>query len=133
MKLNYDEFSLRFLRPAIFNGEELELEVKFEDASLYHVNIDKAKVLEMPVGDTGCIRGFVCFAEKENKSLNHHKYLVMYMDGEELTSFINKFEIRNINETVKVRVKHIYAVLEKENYTGTEYEEIIGFKLLKLI
>ena len=63
MKLNYDNFALRFLRPAVFNS----------------------------------------------------------------------YGVRDINVTAKVRVKHIYAVLEKENYTGTEYEEIVGFKLLSLI
>lgn len=131
MKLNYDEFALRFLRPAVFNNEELELEVKFEDASLYHVNIDTAKAIDAVVGDTVCIRGCACFVE--NESLTHHKYFAMYMSGEELTSFINKFGVRDITETVKVRMKLIYAVLEKENYTGTEYEEIIAFKLLKLI
>lgn len=132
MKMNYDEFLLRFLRPAVFKDEELdELEVNFEDATLYHVSIDKAKALKMPVGDTVCISGCAYFVESEVET--HGKYLTIYMSGGELTKFINRYGIRQINETVKMRVKHIYAVLEREDYTGTESEEIIGFELLNLM
>ena len=131
MKMNYDEFMLRFLRPAIFNGEELELEVEFEKASMYSVNINNVKALRMPVGDTVCIGACVHFAESDTKT--HGKFFTIYMSGDELTKFINKFGTRDICGKVKMRVKHVYVVLEKENYTDTEYEEIIGFELLSLI
>lgn len=129
--MNYDEFMLRFLRPAIFNGEELELDVEFEKASMYSVNINKVRALKMPVGDTICIGACIHFIESDTKT--HDKFITIYMSGDELTKFINKYGARDISDKIKMRVKHVYEVLEKENYSDTEYEEIIGFELLSLI
>ena len=129
--MNYDEFVLRFLRPAIFKGEELEFEVDFEDCDMCRVDIERVKALNMQVGDTVRINGCVHFVESETET--HIKYLTIYMSGDELTKFIDKFGTRDINAVVKMRVKYIYAILERENYTGTEYEELVGFQLLNLM
>jgi hypothetical protein len=130
MKMNYEEFMLRFLRPAIFNGEELELDVEFEKASLYHVNINTVRALKMIDGDTACINGRVNFNEGEG---NDSKCITIYMSGEELSDFINRFGTRRIKGTIKMMVKHLYAVLEKDNYMGTECEELVGFQLSSII
>ena len=50
MKINYDEFMLRILRPALFKGEELELSVEFKNATMYNVDVGTSKAIKTTVG-----------------------------------------------------------------------------------
>lgn len=127
MKITYDEFMLRFLRPAVFKGEELELSVEFENTTLYMVDAETAKAINTAVGDT--VRAFVCANFEENNSKN----FTLYLTGDELTNFINIYGIKNINDTVSMRLKHVYSVVEKADYSSEKYKEIVGFQLLNIM
>ena len=127
MKINYDEFMLRILRPALFKGEELELSVEFKNATMYNVDVGTSKAIKTTVGDTVSVFGHVNF-EGDNSKL-----ITLYLSGDVLTEFINIYGIRDINATVPMRLKHVYAVIENFEYAEEKYEEVIGFQVMNIL
>lgn len=127
MKITYDEFLLRFLRPAVFNGEELELSVELKNATLYNVDAEIAKAINTRVGDTVSVFAYANFEE------DNSKFFTLYLTEDVLTKFINNYGIRNINVTVPMRLKHVYSVIEKSEYSDEKYEEVVGFQLLDIM
>ena len=63
MKLSYKKFRLMLLRPALYNGEEVELEVQFEESSFWRTNCVLANAIDLKPGDTVKICGRACFDE----------------------------------------------------------------------
>ena len=127
MKINYDEFMLRFLRPALFKGEELELTVELRSATMYNVEARTAKAIKTTVGDTVSVFGHANF-EGDNS-----KFLTLDLSGDVLTEFINIYGIRDITGTISMRLKHIYAVIEKSEYAEEKCEEVVGFQVIDLL
>lgn len=66
MKISYNEYKLMLLRPAVYNGEEFEIDVQFNNDSLYRTEVAIAEALNMKHGDTASIHGKVCFDNKES-------------------------------------------------------------------
>lgn len=127
MKINYDEFMLRFLRPALFNGEELELTVEFKNATMYNVDAGTAKAIRTRVGDTVSVFGHINF-EGDNSKL-----VTLYLTGDVLTEFINAYGIRNITGTVPMKLKHVYAAISNYEYAEEKYEEVVGFQVIDIL
>lgn len=127
MKINYDNLMLRFLRPALFKGEELELSVEFKNATMYNVDAGTAKAIKTTVGDTVSVFGHANF-EGDNSKL-----ITLYLSGDVLTEFIETYGIRNLTGTVQMRLKHVYAVIENFEYTEEKYEEVVGFQVMDIL
>lgn len=128
MKTTFEEFSVMALRPALYNGKHLEVDVDFRKASFRRVGIEVSKAINAPVGDTVKISGNIFTG---NSDFNH---IGIYMYGDVLTDFINRYGINRISGTVRMKLEQVYAVYEYNNY-GIEpvEEEITAYKLVEII
>lgn len=66
MKIPYKTFKLMLLRPVVYNGEEIEIDVQFNKDSLYRTDFAIDEALNMKHGDTASIHGKVCFNNEES-------------------------------------------------------------------
>lgn len=130
MKISYNEYKLMLLRPAVYNGEEFEIDVQFNNDSLYRTEVAIAEALNMKHGDTASIHGKVCFDNKESI----YDYISIYMSESILTEFIEKYGFSNISADVSIKAKFVYAVYSSgEFYDEEKKEEIIACKLLEIL
>lgn len=129
MKSSYNEYKLMLLRPAVYNGEEFEIDVQFNNDSLYRTEVAIAEALNMKHGDTASIHGKVCFDNKEST----YDYINIYMSESILTEFIQKYGFSNISADVSIKAKFVYAIYDSgEFYDEEKKEEIIACQLLEI-
>lgn len=129
MKTSYQTFKLMLLRPAVYNGEEIEIDVRFDNDFLHHTDISEAEVIDMKPGDTVSIRGKICFDDEDSSC----EYITIYMSEDILTEFIDNFGFGKITAAIRMRVKFIYAVQNNKDFCFEEKkEEIIACKLLEI-
>lgn len=130
MKTPYKAFKLMLLRPAVFNGEEIKIDLQFNNDSLYHTDFSVAEAINMKPGDTVHIRGRIRF---ENEDISY-EFITIYMSESVLTEFIEKYGFNKITTTVSMKVKFIYAIHCNEDfYSEEKKEEIIACKLLEIL
>lgn len=130
MKTPYKTFKLMLLRPAVYNGEEIEIDVQFNNDSLYHTDFSVAEAIDMKPGDTVNIRGKIRFYDEDTS----YEFITVYMSESILTEFIDKYGFNKITATVGMNVKFIYAVHCSEDFYNEEKkEEIIACKLLQIL
>lgn len=130
MKIQYETFKLMLLRPAVYNGEEIEIDVQFNNDSLYRTDFAIADAIDMKNGDTASIHGKVCFDNEDSS----YEYVKIYMSESVLTKFIEKYGFSKISADVSVKAKFIYAVYNSEEFYDEEKkEEIIACKLLEIL
>ncbi len=124
----YEEFMEIELRPAYYNGTVFEIDVEFNEASVFGVGIEVAKAINMVTGDTVRIGGKVCGEGSD------FEYINVYMSGDILTEFIEKYGVRKITNSVRMKLELVYAVYDCNDY-GFEprEEEITAYKLIELI
>ena len=125
----YEEFKIMKLRPAFYNGTVFEIDVEFTDTSAFRVDIDVAKAINMTVGDTIRISGNVFVEEAD------YEYISIYMCGDVLTDFINKYGVNNITtDRVRMKLEQIYTVYNCNDYSlEPKEEEITAYKLIEII
>lgn len=130
MKISYNEYKLMLLRPAVYNGEEFEIDIQFNNDSLYRTDFSIAEALNLKNGDTASIHGKVCFDDKESS----YDYIKIYMSESVLTEFIEKYGFSNISADVIIKAKFVYAIYASgEFYDEETKEEIIACKLLEIL
>ncbi len=130
MKISYSKYKLMLLRPAIYNGEEFELDVQFNKDSLYRTDFAIAEALNMKHGDTASIHGKACFDNEDSS----YDYIKVYMSESVLTKFIERYGFNKINATVSIKAKFVYAVYNSDEfYDEGKKEEIIACKLLEIL
>lgn len=129
MKMSYNKYKLMLLRPAVYNGEEFEIDVQFNNDSLYRTDFAIAEALNMKHGDTASIHGKVCFDNKDSE----YDYISIYMSELVLTDFIEKYGFSKISADVSIKAKFVYAVYASgEFYDEQKKEEIIACQLLEM-
>ncbi len=129
MKISYNEYKLMLLRPAVYNGEEIEIDVQFNNDSLYHTDFSVAEAIDMKPGDTVHIRGRILFDHEDTL----YEFITIYNSEAVLAEFIEKYGFNKITATIGMKVKFIYAVHCSEDFYNEEKkEEIIACKLLKI-
>lgn len=127
MKTTFKKFRTISLRPALYNGTEFEIDINFDEASVFRTDLVITEAINMMPGDTVRIGGYV-FEEDTN-----HQYINIYMCGDALTSFISKYGTDNISAVVSMKLELIYGT-----YTDTDYcyepkkEEIAAYKLIEI-
>lgn len=130
MKIPYKTFKLMLLRPAVYNGEEFEIDVEFSNDSLYRTDFSVADAINLKTGDTVHIKGKIKF---ENEATSY-EFITVYISESILTEFIDKYGFNKITTTVGMEVKFIYAVHSSEDFFNEgKKEEIIACKLLKIL
>lgn len=130
MKIPYKTFKLMVLIPAVYNGDEIEIDVQLNNDSLYHTDISVAEAIDMKPGDTVHIRGRILFDHEDTL----YEFITIYMSEAVLTEFIEKYGFNKITDTIGMKVKFIYAVHCSEDFYNEEKkEEIIACKLLKIL
>ena len=124
----FEEFSVMTLRPAHYNGTVFEIDVEFKEASLFEAGIDVVKAIGMTGGDTVRISGRILSDESECE------FVSVYMCGDVLSDFINKYGVRKINASVRMKLELIYAVYENRDFVvDPKNEEITAYRLIELI
>lgn len=130
MKMSYKTFKLMLLRPAVYNGEEFEIDVQFNNDSLYRTDFAVVDAINMTHGDTASIHGKVCFDNGDSS----YEYIKIYMSESVLTEFIERYGFNKINATVSIKAKFVYALYSSEEFFDEDKkEEIIACKLLKIL
>ncbi len=125
MKITYKEFRKMSLRPAFYNGTQFEIDVIFDGTDLHREGITPTKALHMIVGDTVRVRGMV----KADGKDNDYDYISIYICGEELEDFINRYGVDDINATVTLKLESVYATYDSEQFCSEPAtEEITGYK-----
>ena len=125
----YEEFKVMKLRPAFYNGTVFEIDVEFNDASAFRVDIEIAKAINMTVGDTVRIGGKV-FSEEAD-----YEYISICMCGDALADFIGKYGVNKITtDRVRMKLEQVYAVYKCNDYSiEPRDEEITAYKLIEII
>ena len=124
----YEEFKVIDLRPAHYNGEVFEIDAEFNEASVFGVGIEVAKALKMVVGDTVRISGKVFEAEAD------YEYINIYMSGEALSDFIDRFGVVKITHKIRMKLELTFAVYNCNDYSvEPREEEITAYKLIEII
>ena len=125
----YEEFKVMSLRPAIHNGAVFEVDVDFDDAPIFRIDIDFSRAIGTPMGDSVKIRGKV-FAEEED-----YEYINIYMYGDAFTDFINKYGVNHITANVRMKLEQVYTIYEaREDYCYEPKKvEIVAYKLVEII
>lgn len=123
----FKEFKVMDLRPAYYNGEVFEIDVEFNEASVFSVGIEIVKVLKMAVGDTVRIGGKVCDGSDS-------EYINIYMCGDALSDFIDRFGVGKLTRKIRMKLELTFAVYNCNDY-GIEpkEEEITAYKLIEII
>lgn len=124
----YEAFKIMDLRPSFYNGEVFEIDVEFNEASVFGVGIEVAKALKMVVGDTVRISGRVCGEGSD------FEYINIYMSGEALSDFIDKFGVVKITRKIRMKLELTFAVYSCNDYSfEPKEEEITAYKLIEII
>lgn len=124
----YEEFKVMDLRPAYYNGEVFEIDVEFNEASVFGVGIEIAKALKMVVGDTVRISGKVFGTEAD------YEYINIYMSGDALSDFIDKFGVGKLTRKIRMKLELTFAVYSCNDYSiEPREEEITAYKLIEII
>ena len=121
MKITHNELKLMLMRPAVYNGEEFEIDVQLENASLRRTDLAEADAIGMKPGDTASIRGEAFFGDAAER-------VTVYMSEDILTEFVERYGLESVTDAVTMRVKLTYATNE---YYGCP-DEIIACKLLEI-
>ena len=126
MKTTYEEFKVMSLRPAYYNGTQFEADICFDEASAYRVYITEADAANMIRGDTVRISGKIRTDDKTD-----YEFVTVYMCGDELTEFIEKFGAHKISATVRMKLELVYTAYEETSWNDEHRkEEMIIYKLL---
>ena len=124
-----EKIELMYLRPAVYNGEEAEIRMHFENARIFRTCIAESQALDMKAGDTVSICGRLCSEDKATPG----KYCTLYMSEDVLTDFTKKFGISEITADVHMKVSFTYSMYNGEDFCGeNRKKEICGFKLLEI-
>lgn len=117
------------LRPATYSGEEIEVEVHFDDAMLFRADYNESTAVDMKPGDTVSVCTKVYF-----KDTAAYEYISLYISEQNLTEFISCFGFKNITAIVNMKVEFIYAIHDGgELCLVNQKEEIIACKLLEIL
>ncbi len=129
MKTAFEEFKVMSLRPAFYNGTQFEAEIIFNEANAYSVDITEAEAVNMIPGDTVRINGKITDDTEKD-----YDFISVYMCGEELTEFIEKYGIHKVSGTVRMKLEIVYSVYEYNEY-GMEpiRTEKTVFRLLGIV
>lgn len=131
MALTDKDFKIMLLRPAVFNGREIELNIQFNNASLYRTEYIIAQTLDMTPGDTASIGGRVCYDDEDELSFD---YIKIYISENTLGEFIEKYGTSGINTLIRMRLEFIYELYsENEPCYDEKKDELIACKLLQLL
>ena len=124
----YEEFKVMDLRPAYYNGEVFEIDVEFNEASVFSVGIEVAKALKTVVGDTVRISGKVFGTEAD------YEYINIYMSGDALSDFIDRFGVVKLTRKIRMKLELTFAVYSCNDYSiEPREEEITAYKLIEII
>lgn len=128
MKITYEEFNAMELRPAYYNGTQFEIDIDFRKVSPHRVGIEVSKAINAVVGDTVRISGKVFIENSDFINID------VYMCGDVLSDFIEKYGSGRITETIKMKLERVYAVYECNDYSfEPNKEEIAAYKLIEII
>ncbi len=125
-KTFYKEVKKLELRPAVYNGKELDRVPVHIKGCLIRVWIDEAKVIKMKPGDT--VRATAKVIDNENDKV---VFFDLYLSGAVLDSFIEKYGDENINATVYMKLKFFYFT--KESLVEPDEDcEYMGYEVLEI-
>ncbi|MBR3835933.1 MAG: hypothetical protein IKJ69_03995 [Clostridia bacterium] len=126
-QITYKEFTDMRLMPADHNGEEFNATIEFNDNSLRRVPIRDTDLLLSKPGDTVRVLGRIVFDGVPEK----RESVMIFMDTNRLTEFVERFGTSKITGTVRVRLMLRYAVCE-ESPDPKRRGEVVAFRLLEL-
>lgn len=128
MTISKEYFNLITLRPAKFSSSEVELKLDFTGCSLSRTPIVDAKILNLLPGDTVEAYVRVIFDDEKGGAFN---YIHVYLSGDVLTKFIDKYGISDIDSTVRGKFRLEYKTTDNDELLE-EYYEIIAFVMIEL-
>lgn len=128
MTISKEYFNLITLRPAKFSSSEVKLKLDFTGCSLSRTPIVDAKILNLLPGDTVETYVKVIFDDEKGGAFN---YIHVYLSGDVLTEFIDKYGISDIDSTVRGKFRLEYRTTDN-NELLEEYYEIIAFIMIEL-
>lgn len=123
MKMTREEFDLLHLRPALYNGTTMSINVVFDNKSFWRTEAQVAESLGLEPVDTVEIFGEAADYNQDGYKYRSEKF---YMSGDVLTSFIKQFGFQQINVSVCFKVKFQY-IHEKTDFDFKPDDEIIAF------
>ncbi len=122
----YDEIKIFSLRPAFYNGIQFETDVCFEKANVFRVSITETEAVGMIQGDTVRINGKIKSEDEKDC-----EYISVYMCGDELAEFIEKYGVSKVSGTARMKLELIYAIYEETNWNDErKKEDMVAYKLL---
>lgn len=126
MKMTKDQFELLHLRPALYDGTIMTMNVAINDESFWRTEAKIAIALGLKSGDTVEILGDAVDYNEENHRYCYEKF---YMNGELLTKFIEKFGFKKIKANICFSVKFRYLHIKSDNELDDD-KEILAFEVL---
>lgn len=123
----FEEIKIMSLRPAFYNGTQFEAEVSFDEASAFRVSITETEAVNMILGDTVRISGKIKTEDEKD-----YEYISVFMCGDELSEFIEKYGVHKVSGTVRMKLELIHAVYYEDATWDNERkkEDLTVYKLL---
>ena len=124
----YEAFKLMKLRPAVYEGTEIDhVPVVFWDSSMYKVEAEEAEALGLKIGDAVELVGKIISDEDPDK----YVYIDLYLSEEVLTQFIETYGYEKLNGVVVMKLKLLHEVVEPDLIIE-KTEELTGYKVLEI-
>lgn len=115
MAISLKDFRLMMLRPAKYSGSEIELDIVLLESELMRSDIHDVTTLGLTPGDTVETIFMACFNGNDSECEKEH--IRVYISGDVLTKFIDKYGIEGISATTKAKFRLEYRA---DPYLGSD-------------